>query len=121
MQYPWLVWRTDMSKPTVDGRCLRAAGGQKSFTMAVVRELFGEDGPGTWHAHRLPVLARTCSRIRAQGTVPRTSAPIGRCVRRTKRSPERANEMNILGLRSEQLGMNRFGQAASLAEIEANC
>jgi hypothetical protein len=29
--------------------------------------------------------------------------------------------MNILGLRSEQLGMNRFGQAASLAEIEANC
>ena len=39
----------------------------------------------------------------------------------TKRSPERTDEMNILGLRSEQLGMNRFGQATSLAEIEANC
>jgi hypothetical protein len=36
-------------------------------------------------------------------------------------SLERADEMNILGLRSEQLAMNRCGQAASLAEIEANC
>jgi hypothetical protein len=32
MQYPWVVWRTDVSKPTVARRCLRGSGGQKSFT-----------------------------------------------------------------------------------------
>lgn len=29
--------------------------------------------------------------------------------------------MNILGLRGEQIRVNRMRQAASLAEIEANC
>jgi hypothetical protein len=38
----------------------------------------------------------------------------------TKRSPQRADEMDVLGLRSEQLGMNCLRQAASLSEIEAN-
>jgi hypothetical protein len=38
-----------------------------------------------------------------------------------ERSPERAQEMNVLGFRSEQLRVNGLSQAATLSEIEANC
>jgi hypothetical protein len=38
-----------------------------------------------------------------------------------ERSPQRAEEMNVLGFRREQLRVNRLSQAATLSEIEANC
>jgi hypothetical protein len=36
-------------------------------------------------------------------------------------SPERTGEVNVLGLGSEQIGVNRLSQAAPLSHIEANC
>jgi hypothetical protein len=36
-------------------------------------------------------------------------------------SPDRAGEVNVLGLDSEQIGVNRLSQAAPLSQIEANC